>query len=97
MFARIATFEGGDLEEMRRINNELLVNHDPRLPDGVRRVMVLEGERRLVISLFDDREALEASEEQFERLGDDVPESARGRRVGLDCYEVVFDMETVGV
>ena len=40
VIARIATFEGGDAEEMRRINNEMLVERSSSLPSGLLRVMV---------------------------------------------------------
>ena len=95
MFARIATFEGGDLEEIRRVNNQMLVDGSANLPEGISRVMALEGDRRLIVTFFDSREALDASEQRFEEMGDEIPESVRGRRVALDKYEVVFDMETV--
>lgn len=41
MIARIATFEGGDAEEMGRRNNEMLVERATELPAGILRVMVL--------------------------------------------------------
>ena len=41
MIARIATFEGGDADEMRRLNNELLVERPGSLPSGLVRVIVL--------------------------------------------------------
>jgi hypothetical protein len=99
VIARIATFEGGDAEEMRRRNNEMLVGSaGTELPAGIRRVMVLmnEGENRWsVISFFDDAEAAVAAEERFERLGDEIPEDVRGRRVSLESFEVAFDVEMV--
>jgi hypothetical protein len=95
LFARVATFEGGDLEQVRNVNNEILVNDPDRMPAGVKRVMVLEGDQRLVITFFDSREALEAAEQKFEQLGDEIDESVRGRRIGLATYELLFDMETV--
>jgi hypothetical protein len=99
VIARIATFEGGDAEEMRRRNNEMLVGRaGTELPPGILRVMVLmnEGESRWrVISFFDDAETAAASEEQFERLGDETPESVRGKRVSLESFEVAFDVEMV--
>src|SRR5437879_13925612 len=76
---------------MRRRNNEMLVGRaGTELPPGILRVMVLmnEGESRWrVISFFDDAEAAAASEEQFERLGDEIPESVRGKRVSLRSEE----------
>jgi hypothetical protein len=95
LYARVATFEGGDVEQARNLNNEILVNDPGRLPAGVKRVMVLEGEQRLIITFFDSREELEASEQKFEQLGGEIDESVRGKRVGLATYELLFDMEAV--
>ena len=98
MIARIATFEGGDAEEMRRLNNEMLVERGASaLPSGVQRVMVLmnDASRWKVISFFASDEAAAAAEERFEQMGDEIPESVRGKRVGLETYEVAFDVEMV--
>jgi hypothetical protein len=99
VIARIATFEGGDAEEMRRRNNEMLVERAATaLPSGILRVMVLMNEdesKWAVISFFDDEETAAAAEERFERLGDEIPESVRGKRVSLESFEVAFDVEMV--
>jgi hypothetical protein len=97
VIARIATFEGGDAEEMRRRNNELLVDRANELPPGILRVMVLmrDESRWSVISFFDSEEAAAAAQERFEQLGDEIPERIRGKRVGLESFEVAFDVETV--
>jgi hypothetical protein len=91
MYARVATFEGGDVDELRRRNEERIADGTAGIPEGVTRAMVLEGERRLFVTFFSSREAMEASEARFEAMGDEIPESVRGRRVGVDTYEVVFD------
>ena len=97
MIARIATFEGGDAEEMGRRNNEMLVERATELPAGILRVMVLmkDESKWSVISFFDSEETAAAAEERFEQLGDEIPESVRGRRVSLESFEVVFDVEMV--
>jgi hypothetical protein len=97
VIARIATFEGGDAEEMRRRNNEMLVERPTELPAGILRVMVLmKDERRwAVISFFDSEEAAAAAEERFEQMGDEIPESVRGKRISLESFEVAFDVEMV--
>ena len=98
MIARIATFEGGDAAEMRRRNNEMLVERAATdLPPGILRVMVLmkDESRWSVISFFDSEEAAVAAEERFEQMGDEIPESVRGRRVSLESFEVAFDVEMV--
>ena len=81
MIARVATFEGGDAEEMRRLNNEMLVERgSTALPPGISRVMVLMKDESSwsVISFFDSEEAAAASEERFEQMGDEIPESVPG-------------------
>ncbi len=98
MIARIATFEGGDADEMRRRNNEMLVERAATdLPPGILRVMVLmkDESKWAVISFFDSEEAAAAAEERFEQMGDEIPESVRGKRVSLESFEVVFDVEMV--
>ena len=97
VIARIASFEGGDANEMYRINNELLVERPSSLPAGILRVMVLKKDDTSwsVVSFFDDEETARASEARFEEMGDEIPESVRGRRVGLETYEVAFDVEMV--
>jgi hypothetical protein len=97
VIARIASFEGGNAEEMRRLNNELLVERPSELPEGLLRVMVLmkDDQRWSVISFFEDEESARAAEARWEELGDKIPEDVRGKRVGLETYEVAFDVEMV--
>jgi UV DNA damage repair endonuclease len=97
VIARIATFEGGDAEEMGRRNNEILVERATELPAGILRVMVLMNDesRWSVISFFDNEETASAAEERFEKMGDEIPESVRGKRVTLETFEVAFDVEMV--
>ena len=97
MIARIATFEGGDADEMRRINNEVLVERSASLPSGLLRVMVLmrDDTRWSVVSFFEDEESARASEARFEEMGDEIPERIRGKRVSLETCEVAFDVEMI--
>jgi hypothetical protein len=94
MYARIASFEGGDNERLRQLNEERMASGDMNLPDGLQRAMVLNDDasgKRLFVTFFDSREAIEAAEQRFESMGDEIPEEVRGRRVGVDVYEVVWD------
>jgi hypothetical protein len=97
VIARIATFEGGDAAEMYRINNEMLVTRSNPLPPGVLRVMVLKRDETSwsVVSFFENEESAGAAEARFEEMGDEIPERVRGKRVGLETYEVAFDVEMV--
>lgn len=91
MFARIATFEGGNVDELRRMGEERMAAGDSGMPDGVSRAMMLQGDKRLFVTFFDSREAMQAAEQRFEAMGDEIPEDVRGKRVALDTYEVVMD------
>jgi hypothetical protein len=97
VIARIATFEGGDAEQMRRINNDILVERPSAMPAGLLRVIVLmkDDTHWSVVSFFEDEDAAAAAEARWEELGDEIPESVRGRRVGLETYEVGFDVEMI--
>jgi hypothetical protein len=87
----VATFEGGDVDELRRMNDERMAEGTAGIPDGVTRAMVLQGERRLFVTFFSSKEAMEAAEARFEAMGDEIPESVRGKRTGVDTYEVVWE------
>src|SRR5436190_17254779 len=96
MFARIASFEGGDTERLRELNQEQIESGALDLPPGIRRAMVLDdgsGAKRMFVTFFDSREAIEAAEQRFESMGDETPEDVRGRRTGVDVYEVVWERE----
>lgn len=94
MWARIASFEGGDTEKLQKLNEERMQSGEMKPPEGMKHVLLLadkEKNRRMFVALFDDRETLDAAEAGFEAMGDQVPEDVRGRRTGVDYYEVVFD------
>ncbi|MGZ4412021.1 MAG: hypothetical protein ACXVY8_07790 [Gaiellaceae bacterium] len=95
MYARVASFEGGDSEKLGEINEQRMDSGEMIFPAGMMRAAVLTGDEgnRLFVTLFESREALEAASEQFERMGDEIPESVRGRRVSVNVYEVVWDQE----
>ena len=96
MWARVASFEGGDTERMRQRNEEAMASGTMNAPAGIKKVLVLateDGSKRMFVSFFDDRGAIDAAEEQFDRMGDDIPEEIRGRRTAVDVYEVVFEGE----
>lgn len=94
MYARVASFEGGDNERLQQMNEERMRSGQMQPPDGMKRAMVLadrERNRRLFISFFDSREQIDAAQERFEQMGDEIPEDVRGRRTSIDVYEVVFE------
>lgn len=94
MWARIASFEGGDTEKLQKLNEERMQSGEMKPPEGMKHVLLLadkEKNRRMFVALFDSRETLDAAEAGFEAMGDQIPEDVRGRRTGVDYYEVVFD------
>jgi hypothetical protein len=94
MWARIASFEGGDTEKLQKLNEERMQSGEMNPPEGIKRVLLLadnEKNRRMFVAMFDSREAVDAAEARFESMGDEVPEDIRGRRTGVDYYEVIFD------
>ena len=91
MYARVATFEGGDTERLRELNEERMSNGTMNAPAGMKRAMVLVGSNRLLVTFFDTREEIDAATARFEAMGDEIPEEIRGRRTSVEVYEVVFD------
>jgi hypothetical protein len=97
MYARIASFEGGDNDRLQQLNEERMQSGQMEAPDGMKRAMVLadkDGNRRLFVTFFDSREQVDAAEEGFDRMGETIPEDVRGRRTSVDVYEVMFDQST---
>lgn len=96
MYARVATFEGGDTQRLRQMNEERMSSGQMPAPAGMKRVILLaddSGNRRQFIAFFDSKEQIEAASAQFEQMGDEIPEDVRGRRTSVDIYEVVADQE----
>ena len=96
MFARVASFEGGDAEQLRELNEERMSAGTMELPAGLKSAMVLQdsaNDRRLFITFFDTHEAIAAAEQRFEAMGDEIPEDIRGRRTSVDTYEVVWSQD----
>ena len=83
MFARIATFEGGDVERLRQMNEERMASGDMSPPAGMRRAMLLQGDRRLFITFFDSREQIDAS---IAKLGYPAPSVEKGPAAFLTSY-----------
>jgi hypothetical protein len=94
MHARIASFEGGNTEELRRMNEERMKAGTMELPDGIMGAMALvdpDSARRMFITFFETPEQIRAAEEQFDKMGDEIPEEVRGRRTSVDVLEVVWN------
>ena len=96
MFARVASFEGGDVERLQQLNEERMSAGTMELPEGLKSAMVLQDHasgRRLFVTFFDSRDAVDAAQQRFEAMGDEIPEEIRGRRTSVDVYEVVWQQD----
>jgi hypothetical protein len=94
VFARVASFEGGDNARLRQWSEEAMSSGEMNVPEGMQRVLMLDDDsssKRLFISFFDSREAIEAAEAGFDAMGDTIPEDVRGRRTSVGVYEVTLD------
>lgn len=94
MHARIAAFENRDAtrtdEFVRRARDRQ--EGGGEVPDALAMYMLIDRDAgtALGISLFESEEAISAAEPVFERMGDDVPEELRGKRISVDTYEVAI-------
>jgi hypothetical protein len=96
VYARVASFEGGDNDRLQQMNEERMQSGEMQAPEGMKRAMVLadrEANTRLFVAFFDSREQVDAASARFEEMGDEIPEDVRGRRTSVDVYEVVFDQD----
>ena len=93
MYARVASFEGVDMERMREMSES---EGEMDTPEGMKGGMVLADKgsgRSLFVAFFDSSDAIEAAKETFEKMGDEIPEEVRGRRTSVDVYEVVWNQQ----
>jgi hypothetical protein len=95
MWARVASFEGTDVQRMR-IESRRPPDEIPEEFRGFLNLVDEETGRQMFITLFDSREAIEATEQWFERMGDQVPEEVRGRRVSKEYWEVPAGIVRLG-
>ena len=94
MHARIAAFESGDMsrydELIQLIRDRMSAGSE--IPDALGMFMLVDRNagKALGISIFDSEDAIRAAEPVFERMGDEVPEELRGKRVSVETFEVAL-------
>jgi hypothetical protein len=93
MYARIAFFEDHDpaqIDELLRRLEERSRHHAEVLPDSRAFLALVDREagKSIGITFFDSREGMEASEEALASFPQTYAESLKGRRVGVEVYEV---------
>jgi len=93
MYARIAFFEDHDpaqIDELIRRLDELSRRHEEVLPESRAFLTLVDREagKSIGITFFETLEGLEASESALASFPQTYPDSLKGRRVGLEVYEV---------
>lgn len=92
MHARIAAFESGDIsrydELVQLVRDRMSAGSE--IPDALGMYMLVDraAGKALGISIFENEEAIRAAEPLFDRMGDEVPEELRGRRISVETFEV---------
>ena len=94
MYARVAAFEQPNVsmaDDLINTVRERSQSARTELPDARALLMLIDREnaRSLGITFFESEEAIRQAEPAFERMGDEIPEEMRGRRISVDVYEVV--------
>lgn len=95
MLARVATFEGGDAEEIRGNVAEIQQRAQTGPPEGVPGrgfTMLVQPDqgRVLAIALFETPEDYETGDAKLNEMS--PPSGAMGRRVSVERYEVGVDV-----
>src|SRR2546430_4377893 len=100
MWVRVATFEGGDTEKLKKLNEERMSSGEMTPPEGMNSVLLLadqDSNKRKFFAFFDSRDTIDAAEAGFDQMGDTIPEDVRGKRTSVHHYEVViFDGDIEG-
>ena len=94
MHARIAAFESGDIsryDELVQLIRDR-VSAGSEIPGALGLFMLVDRSagKALGISLFESEDAIRAAEPEFERMGNEVPEELRGKRVSVETFEVAL-------
>jgi hypothetical protein len=93
MWVRVATFEGGDTEQLDMLMDERMSSGEMPPPEGMSSVLILDdkdAKKRKFLAFFESRDALEAAEAGFDQQGDTIPEEIRGKRTSVHYYDVVI-------
>ena len=92
MHARVATFEGGDPDQVREMVGEIKQRSESGPPEGVPAVGFLllhkaDDGKVLAISLFDSEDDLKQGDETLNSMDPPV-EGGMGQRGSVEMYEV---------
>ena len=94
MYARVAAFENRDMSGLDGLIQAVRDREDggKTFPDALGMYMLVDrpSGTMLGISIFESEDAIRAAEPMFERMGDEIPEELRGKRLAVDTFEVAI-------
>ena len=97
MYARVATWEGGDADGIRQAADRINEQAASGPPEGVPAKSFLlltdpDNGRALAVTLFETEEDYEQGDETLNSMN--PPDDGLGRRVSVDKYEVGVNVST---
>lgn len=98
MYARVATFKGGDGAKAAaeiRARNETEGGPPPGLP--AKKLLILndaEGKKALAIAFFESEEDYRQGDETLNSMSPPSGDNDMGERAGVEKFEVVLELET---
>jgi hypothetical protein len=97
MFARVAKWEGGEPDAIRRAAEQVESEAAAGPPEGVpaKGFLLLidpDNARQIAVSLFETEEDLQKGDEVLNSMN--PPEEGIGRRTPVEMYEVAVDVRT---
>jgi hypothetical protein len=101
MHARVATFEGGEPDQIRQMVDEIKERSASGPPEGVPAVGLLvlhqaDGGKVLNVSLFETEDDLRQGDATLNSMDPPIP-GALGRRTSVEMYEVGVKLDAPGV
>ena len=99
MHARVATFEGGDPQEVRQVIDNIRERSEDGPPEGVPATGLLilktpDGSKVLTISFFESEEDMRQGDEGLNAMDPPTP-GAMGKRTSVDLCEVGLKIEAL--
>ncbi|MGN6258217.1 MAG: hypothetical protein ACTHN3_10790 [Solirubrobacterales bacterium] len=96
MYARVARWEGGDAETLKRTAEKIRADAESGPPEGLPAKHLwllhdLEGGRAMAITLFETEDDYREGDETLNSMN--PPDNGMGQRVGVDKYEVALELE----
>jgi hypothetical protein len=101
MHARVAAFENRDTSRTDELVQLIRDRQSAgtEMPDALGMYVLIDraAGTMLGMSLFESEDAIRAAEPVFERMGNEIPEELRGKRLSVDTYEVALHEVADGV